>query len=539
MVIGNHRSSDNGSDEVVTVVSRGRNRRRRLTRTAAIVAVALVLSVLGYAGFQYEGLVNGIQRSDVLAGLIGSKQVKSSAGGDTNILIMGLDSRLDESGNLLPRAIYSALHTGDASVGGENANVLMFLHVPGDGSKATAISIPRDDYVALPGCPDRQCHGKIKQAYGLAFDQASKALVHSGTTNKTQRIQQERDAGRRAEIATVSQFLGAVPIDHFVEVTMVGFFQVAQVVQPITVCLKEATQDSYSGAKFHAGRQQINAAQAVAFVRQRRDNVHPDLNFTDLDRSRRQQAFIASLAYQLKAADTFTNPVKLSGILDVAKQNVAVDSGLNLLTFARQASGLTGGHVTFYTLPIDHFGTDPLGESVNIVNLPLIQATVRSVLVHGKRPAPTVTSTTTSPPLTSDAVNVSNATGRTGRAAELLKALAQKGYRRGAAATNPKLLRRSVVQYSPGESAAASSLAAALGGLPTQQSASVAAGTLDVIIGRDFTMPAAVGLGNAAAGSHSPVPAPATAVAATGGGRSGPAPTQLSALSGGGIPCVK
>jgi len=215
-------------------------------------------------------------------------------------------------------------------------------------------------------------------------------------------------------------------------------------VQPITVCLKEATQDSYSGAKFHAGVQQINAAQAVAFVRQRRDNVHPDLNFTDLDRSRRQQAFIASLAYQLKAADTFTNPGKLSGILDVAKQNIAVDSGLNLLTFARQASGLTGGHVTFYTLPIDHFGTDPLGESVNIVNLPLIQSTVRSLL-QAKRPAPTATSATTSPPLTSDAVNVSYATGRTGRAAELLKALAQKGYRRGAATTNARLLQRSVV----------------------------------------------------------------------------------------------
>ena len=471
MVMESHRSSDTESDELA-VVSRDRNRRRRPARTAAVVAAVLVLSVLGYVGFQYEGLVHGIRRSDALAGLIGSKQVRSSAGGDTNILIMGLDSRLDENGNLLPRAIYSALHTGDSSIGGENANVLIFLHVPGDGSKATAISIPRDDYVALPGCPDGQCHGKIKQAYGLAFDQAAKTLVHSTSKGKTPLIQQERDAGRRAEIATVSQFLGRVPIDHFVEVTMVGFFQVAQVVQPITVCLKEATQDSYSGAKFHAGVQQINAAQAVAFVRQRRDNVHPDLNFTDLDRSRRQQAFIASLAYQLKAADTFTNPGKLSGILDVAKQNVAVDSGLNLLTFARQASGLTGGHVTFYTLPIDHFGTDPLGESVNIVNLPLIQSTVRSLL-QAKRPAPTATSATTSPPLTSDAVNVSYATGRTGRAAELLKALAQKGYRRGAATTNARLLQRSVVQYSPGEAGAASSLAAALGGLPTQQSTSV------------------------------------------------------------------
>jgi len=508
-----------------------------LARTAAFVAAALVLVVVGYVAFEYEGLVTGIQRSDALAGLFGSRQVESSAGGDTNILIMGLDSRLDENGALLPRAIYSALHTGDASVGGENANVLMFLHVPGDGSKATAISIPRDDYVALPGCPDGQCHGKIKQAYGLAFDQASKALVHSATTDKTQRIQHERDAGRRAEISTVSQFLGRVSIDHFVEVTMVGFFQVAQVVQPITVCLKQATQDRYSGAKFSAGRQQINAAEAVAFVRQRRDIVHPDLNFTDLDRSRRQQAFIASLAYQLKTADTFTNPGKLNGILGVAKQNVAVDSGLNLLSFAQQAAGLTGGHVTFYTLPIDHFGSDPLGESVNIVDLSLIHSTVRSLL-QDKRPALAATPTRTSPTMTNDVVNVANATGRIGRANQLLKALVLKGYHRGAA-THAKLLQRSVVLYPTGADAAASSLAATLGGLPTQNSPSVSAGTLNVTIGTDFMMPTTLGIGAAGSGAPSPAPAPATPVLATGGGRSGPAPNQLSAMSGGGIPCVK
>jgi LCP family protein required for cell wall assembly len=429
---GKRRSSGTGADEP-TARSPRRHRGRLAAWTAIVTVAVLVLTVAGYAVFQYERLDHGIQRSDVLQRLRGSTAVKSSTNQDTNILIMGLDSRLDENGNLLPPAIYAALNAGDSSSGGENANVLMLLHVPGDGSKATAISIPRDDYVSLPGCPDGECHGKIKQAYGLALDQEAKKLVHSTSTGKTPLIQQERDAGRQAEIATVSQFLGGVPIDHFVEVTMVGFFQIAQVVQPIAVCLKEDTQDSYSGAKFHAGLQQIDAAQAVAFVRQRRDNVHPDLNFTDLDRSRRQQAFIASLAYQLKQADTLTNPGKLSGILDVAKQNVAVDSALNLLTFAEQASGLTGGNITFYTLPIDHFGSDPLGESVNIVNLPLIQSTVRSLL-QGPRPAAGATSPTTRP---------------------------------------------------------------------------------------------------------SPTPAPATAVPATGGGRSGPAPTQLSALSGGGIPCVK
>ena len=176
----------------------------------------------------------------------------------------------------------------------------MLLHVPGDGSKATEISIPRDDYVHLAGCPDGECMGKIKQAYGLAFDQESRRIAGQSGLDSTQRQQQERDAGRKAEITTVSQFLAGVPIDHFVEVTLVAFYEIAQVVQPITVCVNANTQDTYSGANFHKGRQQINASQALSFVRQRRDDTHPSLNFTDLDRERRQQAFIASLAYQLK-----------------------------------------------------------------------------------------------------------------------------------------------------------------------------------------------------------------------------------------------
>jgi LCP family protein required for cell wall assembly len=122
--------------------------------------------------------------------------------------------------------------------------------------------------------------------------------------------QRSRDAGRNAEIATVSALFGGLPIDHFVEVTMVAFYQLAQVVAPITVCVNEDTRDSYSGADFHRGYQQIDAAQAVAFVRQRRDTAHPQLQFTDLDRERRQQAFIASLAYQLRQAGTLSDPTR-------------------------------------------------------------------------------------------------------------------------------------------------------------------------------------------------------------------------------------
>jgi LCP family protein required for cell wall assembly len=511
----------------VTVHSGARRRARAVTLSVMGLVLLLVLSLVGYAVFEYFNLTSGIQRSDILGG-------QGSTNGDTNILIMGLDSRLDENGHPLPAQIYNALHAGDQSNGGLNANVLMLLHVPGDGGKATEISIPRDDYVHLAGCPDGRCTGKIKQAYGLAFDQESRRLASQKALSGTQRQQEERDAGRKAEISTVKEFLGNVPIDHFVEVTLVAFYQIAQVVQPITVCVNENTSDTYSGADFHTGLQQISASQALAFVRQRRDGLHLALNFTDLDRERRQQAFIASLAYQLKQADTFTNPITLTNIIDVAKQNSAIDSGLNILSFAQQASSLTGGNITFYTLPIDHFGKDPIGEDVNFVNVPLIQATVAHLLNPNTTPPAAPPSSAATPAAV--VVDAVNASGRPGLAHRLEQALTTRGFRPGTASTGPSLVHGSVVEYGAGTSA--SNLASILGGLPTQALATLPAGRIRVVIGTDFTLPNPV----ATAGSSSSAPAapgPATAVQAAGVGVTAPPPTALSAVSGGGIPCVK
>jgi LCP family protein required for cell wall assembly len=515
----------------MTVRSAARRRARAVTLSAVGLVLLLVLSLVGYAVFEYFSLSLGIKRSDILGG-------QRSTTADTNILIMGLDSRLDENGNPLPAQIYNALHAGDQSNGGLNANVLMLLHVPGDGSKATEISIPRDDYVNLAGCPDGECHGKIKQAYGLAFDQESRRLAGQSALTGTQRQQQERDAGRKAEISTVTQFLGGVQINHFVEVTLVAFYQIAQVVQPITVCVNENTQDSYSGANFHRGLQQINASQALAFVRQRRDDLHPALNFTDLDRERRQQAFIASLAYQLKQADTFTNPVKLTNIIDVAKQNTAIDSGLDVLSFAKQASNLTGGNVTYYTLPIDHFGKDPIGEDVNFVNVPLIQATVAHVLSATATATPTPVPHPSSPATPAHVVvDAVNASGRSGLAGQLERALTTRGFSAGRASTANTLVRVSVVEYGAGAGASASSLASTLGGLPTQPLATLHPGSIRVVIGTDFTLP--TGIATAGSSPSAAAPTPATPVQAAGPGVVAPPPTALSVLSGGGIPCVK
>ncbi|MGH3869504.1 MAG: LCP family protein [Pseudonocardiaceae bacterium] len=502
-----------------------------VARWAVAVVSLLVLAVTGYGWSQYQDLLAGIGRSDAIRG-----NAPKSTSGDTNILIMGLDSRLDENGHPLSPAVYQALHAGDQQVGGYNANVLILVHLPGDGAKATAISIPRDDYVSLPGAPDGIAKGKIKQAYGFAFDQEHKKLVAAGVTDQASLEQQTRDAGRREEVDTVAQLLGGVPIDHFVEVTMVAFYQLAQVVAPITVCLNEDTRDSYSGADFHRGYQQINAAQAVAFVRQRRDTVHSRLNFTDLDRERRQQAFIASLVYQLKQAGTFLNPARLRSLITVAKQNIAADTGLELLSFAQQASALTGGNITFTTLPIVRFGTNPAGEDVNIVNVPEIQALVHNLIgAHTPTPPSATSPVPGSGGKQSGTVDVVNATSRNGLAAALEHALSTTGFTPGVTSNAGRHRSNTMIYYpDPGSAQAASTLAAMLGGLPTELDATVTTGHLRVVLGADYTTPAT--LGTLSTGDSSPTSS--TPPATAGPDHNDAEPTDPNSVSGARIPCV-
>lgn len=487
------------------------------TRTAAIALAVLVFAVTGYGWAQLQGL----NRSGALSG------ESTSLNGDQNILIMGLDSRLDEQGNPLPKSMYKALHAGDQDNGGYNSNVLMLLHVPADGSRATSISIPRDDYVKFPGCPDGQCSGKIKQAYGLAFDQEHQRLVKQGVTDKAKLEQQSREAGRKTEIDTVRQFLGGVAVDHFAEVTLASFFQVAQVVQPIKVCVKQDTQDSFSGANFRKGQQHINAKQAVAFVRQRRDNVHPSLNFTDLDRERRQQAFISSLSYQLNQSGTMTDPNKLQGIIDVAKQNIAIDSGLDLASFAQQATNLSSGKIKFVTLPIDHFGKSPQGQAVNFVDQQKVQGMVQQLFnpKPEQKPKPTPEKPK-APAAPKPKVDVVNANGKSGLAATIEQGLSAKGYQRGDASNADSHQSSTLVEYPAGSSAAAKELAGTLGDARTEQNSSLPAGSVRVTLGTGFETPAALRVQDGAEQS----------------GQSGGSGGQANApesLDGGGVPCVK
>lgn len=362
------------------------SRRRRLTRTLLAAGCALVLLAGATAWYLYDDLASSIGSSDALEG------AEKSRFGDTNILLMGLDSRRDQNGEDLPPAILDKLHAGASSeVGGYNTNTLILLHVPGDGGRAKAFSVPRDDFVDLHGVPGFTGQAKIKEAYGRAKAKVEEQLAAKGVTDRRQLEREGREAGRKAEIETVRTFLG-VPIDHFAELNLAGFYHLADALGGVPVCLNHAVKDKNSGADFSAGRHTLNGQESLAFVRQRMG-----LTMGDLDRTKRQQAFLAGATYKLNQAGTFTDPVKLMKLIDSAKQDVVTDRGWDLLSFVKQAKNLSGGNVEFVTLPIERFDRNH-GAEINVVDDMKIKRFIAERIGPGASASPSAPGTAPSSP---------------------------------------------------------------------------------------------------------------------------------------------
>jgi LCP family protein required for cell wall assembly len=504
---------------------------------AALVSVAAVAAT-GIGWFAYRAASAGITTSEALS------DEPTSPGSDQNILIMGLDSRRDQQGRALPPDILDALHAGGEDSADGDADALIVVHLPAGDAPVTAISIPRDDYVDLAGCTGSDCRGKVKQAYSFAYQRVLKTGSSSSDPQGAEAKEQAaREAGRKAEISTVRRLL-QIPIDHFIEVTLAGFFQIARVVEPITVCLNEDTADRYySGADFRKGNQRISAAQAIAFVRQRRDAN--DAAFTDLDRSRRQQAFLVSLVSALRHGGALSSPTRLSALLDVAKQNVAVDAGFDLDDFARNASALQDRPVALFTLPVTGFGTISDGEDVNLIDATTLRSIVHNLVAADSPTSPSTgglgsaAPTGEGTPLAAGAVtlDVVNASGREGQAAQLEKSLAVGHFSKGEVSTADSTSQTSTIAYGPGAKAAATELADEFG-LSAIASDSVASNTVRLTVGTDSSSFDNV--------NHTPTSTvttttttPVTTVPATGTGTQEPAPTNLTRMYADRIPCVK
>jgi LCP family protein required for cell wall assembly len=448
------------------------------------VASAVVLLTSGASYFAVKDL-GAIGGSDVIE--------NTPSIGAQNILLMGLESRTDWNGNILPKDVLSALHAGSAAgvaagVGGNATNTLILIHIPAGGGKAIGFSIPRDDFVTYPATYDGEQGGKIDDAYGLAMAQKENQLLSANGGKMTNQIAfQGNEAGRAATIATVEQVTG-VTIDHFAEVNLDGFYELAKVFGGVEVCLSQpVAYDSYSGFSAHkAGLQHLDAAMALAFVRQRHG-----LTNGDLDRTHRQQAVIDSVLHQMKTDGILSDLSKIKTLLGVAKQYVITDSGWDLLDFATQMQSLTAKNLSFRTLPITGYATID-GQDDNTINIAQIQQIVHDAFypapatpsAKGKTKAPAATPADTT-------VDVYNGGDTPGLAGQVSSALVQAGYVAGPVG-NVAARSTTEILYGTGVEGSADAIATDFG-VSAQSSSTVKAGHVEVMLGDDATIvPAAI-----------------------------------------------
>ncbi|MDF0531356.1 LCP family protein [Tsukamurella sp. 8J] len=362
----------------------------RLSRAQVAIAclAALALLITGSTWYLMGRVVGGFSLSSALAAAGGAR----STDGGQNILLIGLDTRKDRNGDQLPEDVLSQLHAGDGDEGGYNTNTLIVVHIPADKKSVSAVSVPRDDLVPVEGINGVH-RAKIKQAYGMMKAQREDELHGDGVTDPVELETKGREAGRTATIKTVEQFLD-IPIDRFAEVSLIGFYDIAQALGGVTVCLNHPVHDSFSGARFPAGVQHLDAAQSLAFVRQRHG-----LDNGDLDRTHRQQAFVASVLHALQSNGTLSNVGTMDKLVSATHDDVVLSSGWDIPRFAQDMNGLSLKKLRFSTLPIKSYSTVD-GQDVNLVDTAQVRSTVRTAF--GYQPPSAPTSHTQAPAGTAD-----------------------------------------------------------------------------------------------------------------------------------------
>jgi LCP family protein required for cell wall assembly len=458
-----------------------------------------------------------------------------SSGDNMNILLIGLDSRKDQDGNDLPNSILKQLHAGDSDDGGYNTNTLILVHVGAD-NKVVAFSIPRDDWVPFNGVPGYN-HIKIKEAYGLTKQYVAQKLANQGSSQKEMEMK-GREAARAATLRAVRSLTG-VPIDYFAEVNLAGFYDLAQSLGGVDVCLNHAVYDSYSGADFPAGPQRLNASEALAFVRQRHG-----LDNGDLDRTHRQQAFISSVMRELQDSGSFTNLDKMKSLMAVARKDVVLSAGWDEDIFRRMgeiAGSAAANQVEFRTLPVVRYDNIN-GQDVNIVDPAAIKAEVASAI--GVDTSTSSSPTTAAKPNPSTVIDVINAGSMSGLASEVSHALKKYGYTPGTvrdrSSGDPTA---TTIQYGAGAETDARNVANLLGlDAPKQPDPSLEAGHVRVTVDTNFSMPTLdESMDDSSTSSSTTTTSSKSSTTYPGygyGTSTYPTPDQGKPIDGGGVPCV-
>jgi len=331
---------------------------RRTVITAASFTLLLGLVSASLIGWAYERFDGQIHRVSVLQRHDSNIRDAGRQAHAENFLVIGSDSRRGTNGRF-------------GSEPGERSDTTIVVHLSPRQHRATVVSIPRDAWVEIPTCPDRQGH-PVK--------------AHQDLFNAAFSV-----GGPRCTIATVQRLTG-IAITHFVEIDFTGFERVVDALGTVTICSPKPVHDPGTHLVLHRGDNRLDGRRALQYVRARESLG----DGSDLGRIKRQQQFLGVVLRQAMSGSLLGNPVRLTHFLDAATKAITVDKDTSfddLRNLAGSLRGLDPKRVAFYTAPIADANYAPPGtDYAGKVKLDDAKGRALYESIIDDRPAPSTSS---------------------------------------------------------------------------------------------------------------------------------------------------
>jgi len=271
--------------------------RSGLAALAIIVLLGGFLFVKGY--LKLNKVFKGGGNAAALNSNVDPSLLRGEGDGRVNILLLG--------------------RGGEGHDGGDLTDTILLASIDPVNNKTALVSIPRDFWVTTPSGSS-----KINAVYTYAKQAATAA---GGSKAKAEQ------AGIKAIKQQTSEILG-VPIHYYAMVDFLAFRQAVDTVGGVKINVTEDTAvsehlwDAMKREHYYLnvqpGVQTFDGQRALFYARSRHASPRGDF-----DRAERQKLLIGALSKKITSASTFTNPVKVSKLMDAFGDHVSTDMSLN------------------------------------------------------------------------------------------------------------------------------------------------------------------------------------------------------------------
>ncbi|MET9085272.1 LCP family protein [Streptomyces sp. NPDC004237] len=339
-----------------------RRRRRRWIRGTALGTGVVLVAAVGGGWALYAKLSHNITADDAAAAELARYERERPTAlvrGAQNILVIGSDSRAGEGNRRYGK-----------DSGTERSDTAILLHLAADRRSATAVSLPRDLMVHVPGC--LRGDGRRSEPSFTLFNSAFEV------------------GGSACTVRTVEK-LTDIRVDHYVVVDFSGFKNMVDAIDGVQVCLKEPIDDKAAKLRLPAGRVTLDGEQALGYVRARKSLG----DGSDTERMDRQQQFLGALVNKVQSGDVLLNPAKLYPLLNAATSALTTDPELaslrGLYQLVRGLRNTPTEQVQFLTVP-----REPYVYDSNRDQLVEGRADALFALLRADRPVPVTKKNTSS-----------------------------------------------------------------------------------------------------------------------------------------------